>query len=77
MEFESLNTHNAEHDVSMLKNLLTDTTNVEESLRNAVFSTSYVIANNEKLSNKDRSIGSFSDLIFSNVLTKSQCSTLI
>lgn len=74
--FESLNAHNAEHDVSMLKNLLTNTPNVEEYLRDAVFSTDYVIANNEKLSNKNRNIGSFSNLVTSNVLTKSQCSTL-
>lgn len=74
--FESLNAHNAEHDVSMLKNLLTNTPNVEEYLRDAVFSTDYVIANNEKLSNKNRNIGSFTNLVTSNVLTKSQCSTL-
>lgn len=75
-DFESLNANNAEHDVSMLKNLLTNTPNVEELLRDAVFSTYYVIANNEKLSNKNRNIGSFTDLVTSNVLTKSQSSTL-
>lgn len=47
-DFESSNAHNAEHDVSMLKNLLTNKPNMEESLRGAVFSTEYVIANNEK-----------------------------
>lgn len=75
-DFESSNAHNAEHDVSMLKNLVTNKPNMEESLRDAVFSTEYVIANNEKLSNKNRNIGSFTDLITSNILTKSQSSTL-
>ncbi|XP_062572541.1 LOW QUALITY PROTEIN: DNA polymerase III PolC-type-like [Saccostrea cucullata] len=75
-EFDSVNAHNAENDVSMLKILLKNTPKAEESLSELIFSTDYVIANNEKLSNKNKNIGSFHDIITSNVLTKGQSSTL-
>ncbi|XP_062603897.1 uncharacterized protein LOC134265692 isoform X2 [Saccostrea cucullata] len=75
-EFDSANAHNAENDVYALKILLKNTPKAEESLSESIFSTDYVIANNEKLSNKNKNIGSFHEMITAKVLTKGQSSTL-